>query len=142
MLLVQTVHREFFRHVEQVVLRVFPVNIFQVKAEGLSVAHSFRIAFAQQQGIVDLLAGAHQPIGQWLVQFLHGPLNVGSRKFVFRTGIAVTVQLAQLAPEDVFQQYMVSAAPLPFTVLGGNVGIAHGSEKFNSRFLAGADFEI
>ena len=33
-------------------------------------------------------------------------------KFILRTGILITIQLAQLSPEDILQQNMVLAAPL------------------------------
>ena len=42
----------------------------------------------------------------------------------------------RLSPEDIFQQNMVSAAPLFFAVLRGDVGISHGLEQFNGRNLA------
>ena len=100
--LILAFYSEFFRHMEQVVFRMLPVDVFQIEAEGLSAAHSFRVAFAQQQSIVDLLAGAHQTVGQRFVQLLHGPLDIGSGEFVFRAGIAVAVQPAQLSPEDIF----------------------------------------
>ena len=61
--LILAFYSEFFRHMEQVVLRVFPVDVFQIEAERLSAAHSFRVAFAQQQSVIDLFAGAHQTIG-------------------------------------------------------------------------------
>ena len=121
---------------------MFPVDVFQIEAEGLAAAHSFRVAFAQQQSVIDLLTGAHQTVGQRFVQLLHGPLNIGSGELVFRAGIAVAVQPAQLSPEDVFQKHMVAAAPLLFTVFGRDVDITHGLQKFNSRFLAGIHFQI
>ena len=61
--LILAFYSEFFRHMEQVVLRMLPVDVFQIEAEGLSAAHSFRVAFAQQQSVIDLFAGAHQTIG-------------------------------------------------------------------------------
>ena len=87
---------------EQVVLRMLPIYVFQVEAEGLAAAHSFRVAFAQQQSVIDFLTGTHQTVGQRFVQLLHGPLDVCGRELVFRAGIAVAVQPAQLSPEDIF----------------------------------------
>ena len=110
--LVLAFHSEFFCHMEQVVFPVIPVDVFEIEAERLTSTHGFGIAFSQQKSIVNFLTGAHQTIDQWFVQFIHSTLNVGSGEFIFRTGIGVAVQFAQLSPEDIFQQNMVFAAPL------------------------------
>ena len=100
-LLVQAVHREFLGDMEHVVFRVLPIDVFQVKTKRFALSDSFRIAFSQQKGVIDLLAGTHQTIGQGLVQILHGPLNIGGGEFIFRTGVGIAVQPAKLPPEDV-----------------------------------------
>ena len=134
--LVPAVYGEFLGHMEEVVVPVVPVDVFQIEAEGLAAAHGFGIAFAQQEGIVNLLTGAHQTVYQRLVQLVHSTLDVGGGELIFCTGVGVAVQSAQLPTEDIFQQNMVSAAPLFFAVLRGDVGISHGLEQFNSRDLA------
>ena len=63
-------------------------------------------------------------------------LDIGGGELVFRTGEGIAVEPPQLAPEDVFQQHMVSATSLYFTVLRGYVGIAHGPQQINGRLLA------
>ena len=60
--LILAFYSEFFRHMEQVVLRMLPVDVFQIEAEGLSAAHSFRVAFAQQQSVIDLFAGVQKKV--------------------------------------------------------------------------------
>ena len=100
--LVPAVHREFLCDMKQVVLRVRPVDVVQVEAEGFPLAHGFRVALSQQKGIIDLFTGTHQAIGEGLVQILHSPLNVGSGKLVFRAREDIAVEPPELAPEDVF----------------------------------------
>ena len=45
--LVPAVYCKLLGNMEQVVLRMFPVNVFQVEAESFTLAHSLWIAFAQ-----------------------------------------------------------------------------------------------
>ena len=60
--LVPTVYCKLLGNMEQVVLRMLPVDVFQIETEGFSLAHGLRIAFAQQQGIIDFFTGADQTI--------------------------------------------------------------------------------
>ena len=60
--LVPAVYCKLLGNMEQVVLRMFPVNVFQVETEGFALSHSLWIAFAQQQGIIDFFTGADQTI--------------------------------------------------------------------------------
>ena len=46
--LVPAVYCKLLGNMEQVVLRMFPVNVFQVETEGFALTHSLWIAFAQQ----------------------------------------------------------------------------------------------
>ena len=142
MLLVPTVHGELFRHMEHVILRILPVNVFQVEVEHSAFADGFRITFAQQQRIIDFFAGTHKAVGQRLVQILHGSLDVCGGEFIFRTGIRITVELAELPTQNVLQQHMISTAPLLFAVLRRDVYVTHGLKKPDSRFLACVDFQI
>ena len=140
--LVLAFHGKLFCHMEQIVFPIIPIDVFQIEAEGLTATHGFGIAFAQQQSIVGFLTGAHQTINQRLVQFIHSPLNIGAREFIFHTGIGVAVQFAQLSPEDVLQQHMVLAAPLFLAVFRRNVCVTHGLKKLNGRFLANIGLKI
>ena len=110
--LVPAVHRKFLGHMEKVILRVLPVDVFQVEAEVFSLAHGFRITFPQQKGIIDLFTGTHQAVGKRLVQILHGPLNIGGGELVFCAREGVAVEPPQLAAENVFQQHMIAAPSL------------------------------
>ena len=60
--LVPTVYCKLLGNMEQVVLRMLPVNIFQIEAEGFTLTYSFWIAFAQQQGVIDFFTGADQTV--------------------------------------------------------------------------------
>ena len=60
--LVPAVYCKLLSNMEQVVLRMLPVNIFQVEAEGFTLTYSLWIAFAQQQGIIDFFTGADQAV--------------------------------------------------------------------------------
>ncbi|CDA79109.1 unknown [Clostridium sp. CAG:242] len=134
--LVPAVYRKFFGDMKQVILWMLPVNVFQVETESFTLSYNLWIAFAQQQGIIDFFTGAHQAVGEGLIQFLHSSLDVGRGKLVFRTGEGIAVKPPQLASKNVFQQHMVPAAPLRLAVLWGNIGITHGSQQINGRLLA------
>ena len=56
--LVPAVYCKLLGNMEQVVLRMLPVNVFQIETEGFSLAHGLGIAFAQQQGVIDFFTGA------------------------------------------------------------------------------------
>ena len=60
--LVPTVYCKLLGNMEQVVLRMFPVNVFQIETEGFALTYSLWIAFAQQQGIIDFFTGADQAV--------------------------------------------------------------------------------
>ena len=60
--LVPAVYCKLLGNMEQVVLRMFPVNIFQIETEGFALTYSLWIAFAQQQGIIDFFTGADQAV--------------------------------------------------------------------------------
>ena len=60
--LVPTVYCKLLGNMEQVVLRMLPVDVFQIETEVFSLAHGLGIAFAQQQGIIDFFTGADQTI--------------------------------------------------------------------------------
>ena len=60
--LVPAVYCKLLGNMEQVVLRMFPVNVFQVETEGFALSHSLWIAFAQQQGIIDFFTGANKAV--------------------------------------------------------------------------------
>ena len=60
--LVPAVYCKLLSNMEQIVLRMLPVNIFQVEAEGFTLSYSLWIAFAQQQGIIDFFTGADQAV--------------------------------------------------------------------------------
>ena len=60
--LVPTIYGKLLGNMEQVVLRMFPVNVFQVETEGFALSHSLWIAFAQQQGIIDFFTGANKAV--------------------------------------------------------------------------------
>ena len=77
MLLVLTVYGKLLRHMEHIVLRILPINVFQIEAEHSAFTDGFRITFAQQQRIIDLLTGTHKAICQRLVEVFHGSLDVG-----------------------------------------------------------------
>ena len=140
--LITAVNGEFFGYMEQIVFRMLPVDIPQVEAENFPFAHGLGVAFAQKQRIVDLFTGAHQTICERFVQIVHGTFNVGSGKFIFRTGKGVPVQTAQLSAQNVFQQHMVPAAALRVAVLRGNIGIPHGLQQIERGLLAGSLFAI
>ena len=61
--LVPAVYCKLLGNMEQIVLRMLPVNVFQVETEGFALSHSLWIAFAQQQGIIDFFTGTHQAVG-------------------------------------------------------------------------------
>ena len=134
--LVPAVYRKLLGDVKQVVLRMLPINILQIEAEGFPLSHGLRVALAQQQGVIDFFAGAHQAVGQGLVQILHCPLKVGGGKLIFRTREGIAVEPPELPPEDVFEQHLVPAAPLRFAVLRRYVGITHGLQQLDGRLLA------
>ena len=125
---VLAVHGELLRDVEHVVLRVVPVDIAEIEAEHFAVADGLRIAFAQQQRVVNLFAGAHEAIGQRFVEVLHGALDVGGGELVFRARIDIAVEPAELTAQDVPEQHMIPAAALLVAIRRGNVGVAHGSQ--------------
>ena len=85
-------------------------------------------------GRVDL--ASEETLRQFGEQVFHSPLDVAGGELVFRTGEGIAVEPPQLAPEDVFQQHMVSAASLRLAVLWGYVSIAHGPQQINGRLLA------
>ena len=60
--LVPAIYCKLLGNMEQVVLRMFPVNVFQVETEGFALSHSLWIAFAQQQGIIDFFTGANKAV--------------------------------------------------------------------------------
>ena len=60
--LVPAVYCKLLSNMEQIVLRMLPVNIFQVEAEGFTLSYSLWITFAQQQGIIDFFTGADQAV--------------------------------------------------------------------------------
>ena len=60
--LVTAVYRKFFRDMEQVVLRMLPVDVFQVETEGFAFSYGLRVALAQQQGVIDFFTGADQAV--------------------------------------------------------------------------------
>ena len=60
--LVPAVYCKLLGNMEQVVLRMFPVNVFQIETEGFTLTYSLWIAFAQQQGIIDFFTGADQAV--------------------------------------------------------------------------------
>ena len=104
---VQTVYGVFLCYMEQVVLRMIPVDVFQIEAQELTFTYGFLIAFAQQEGVVDPLAGANEAISERFVQVFHSSFNIGRGKFIFDTTVGIAVELAQLATEDIFQQDVV-----------------------------------
>ena len=67
-LLVPTVAGEFLCYVKNVVARVFPIDIFQIKAFRRSVRQFFKIALAEHQRIVDFFACTDQPFRERLIQ--------------------------------------------------------------------------
>ena len=125
---VPAVHGELLRDVEHVVLRVVPVDIAEIEAEHFAVADGLRIAFAQQQRVVNLFAGAHEAIGQRFIEVLHGALDVGGGELVFCARIDIAVEPAELTAQDVPEQHMIPAAALLVAIRRGNVGVAHGSQ--------------
>ena len=139
---VPAVHGEFLRDVEHVVLRVVPVDIAEIEAEHFAVADGLRIAFAQQQRVINLLAGAHEAVRQRFVQILHGALDVGGGELVFRARIGIAVEPAELAAQDVPEQHMIPAAALLVAIRRGNVGVAHGLKQRKGGTLACVDFQI
>ena len=62
MKLVPTVYCKLLSNMEQVVFRMFPVNVFQIKTEGFTLSYSLWIAFAQQQCVIDFFTGADQAV--------------------------------------------------------------------------------
>ena len=142
MLLVLAFNRKFLRHMEYIVLRIFPIDILQIEAEHLAFADRLQIAPAQKKRIVDFLAGSHKSVGQRFVQILHRPLDVRRRKFVFGVGIRIPVQTSQLSAQDILQKDMVSAAALKIAVRRRNVRISHRLEKLDGRDMAGVRFKI
>ena len=139
---VPAVHGELLRDVEHVVLRIVPVDILEVEAEHFSVADGLRVALAQQQRVVNLLAGAHEAVRQRFVQILHGALDVGGGKLVFRARIDIAVEPAELTAQDVPEQHAIPAAALLVAIRRGNVGVAHGLKQRKGRALACVDFQI
>ena len=127
---------------EQIIFRMFPVDIPKVEAENFPLAYGFWVAFSQKQRIVDLFAGAHQTVCKRFIQIVHGAFDVGGGKFIFRTGKGVPVQPAQLAAQNVFQQHVIPAAALRFAVLRGNIGIPDGLQQIERGLLAGSLFTI
>src|SRR5699024_5325912 len=61
--LVPTVYCKFFGDMEQIILWMFPVDVFQIEAERFTLAYGLRVAFSQQQSVVDFFTGADQTIG-------------------------------------------------------------------------------
>ena len=139
---VPAVHGEFLRDVEHIVLRIVPVDISEVKAEHFAVADGLRIAFAQQQRVVNLFAGAHEAVRQRFVQILHGALDVGGGELVFRARIDIAVEPAELTAQDVPEQHMIPAAALLVAIRRGNVGVAHGLKQRKGGALACVNFQI
>ena len=139
---VPAVHGELLRDVEHVVLRRLPVDILEVEAEHFAVADGLRIAFAQQQRVINLLAGAHEAVRQRFVQILHGALDVGGGELVFRARIDIAVEPAELTAQDVPEQHMIPAAALLVAIRRGNVGVAHGLKQRKGGALACVDFQI
>ena len=117
MLLVLTVNGEFLGDMKYVVAEIIPVDIFQIEAEQLAFADNLRIAFAEQQRVIDLFACAHKTVKQRLVKVLYRAFDICGRKLVFDSGIGITVQPAQLTAENIFQQHMITAAALLGAVL-------------------------
>ena len=139
---VPAVHGELLRDVEHVVLRVVPVDIAEIEAEHFAVADGLRIAFAQQQRVINLLAGAHEAVRQRFVQILHGALDVGGGELVFRTRIDIAVESTELTAQDVPEQHVIPAAALLVAIRRGNVGVAHGLKQRKGGALACVDFQI
>ena len=139
---VPAVHGELLRDVEHVVLRVVPVDIAEIEAEHFAVADGLRIAFAQQQRVINLLAGAHEAVRQRFVQILHGALDVGGGELVFCARIDIAVEPAELTAQDVPEQHVIPAAALLVAIRRGNVGVAHGLKQRKGGALACVDFQI
>ena len=62
MKLIPTVYCKLLSNIEQVVLRMLPVDVFQVETESFTLTYSLWIAFAQQQSIIYFFTGADQAI--------------------------------------------------------------------------------
>ena len=59
---VPAVYCKLLSNMEQIVLRMLPVNVFQIETEGFTLSYSLWIAFAQQQSIIDFFTGADQTV--------------------------------------------------------------------------------
>ena len=60
--IVKLVPTVYCGNMEQVVLRMLPINVFQIETEGFTLTYSLWIAFAQQQGIINFFTGADQTV--------------------------------------------------------------------------------
>ena len=117
MLLVLTVNGEFLGDMKNVVAEIIPVDIFQIEAEQLAFADNLRIAFAEQQRVIDFFACAHKAVKQRLVKVVYRSFDIRGGKLVLGSGIGVAVQPAQLTAENILQQHMITAAALLGAVL-------------------------
>ena len=116
-LLVLTVNGKFFGHMKKVFVEIIPVDISQVEAEQLAFADNLRIAFAEEQCVIDFFACAYKAVKQRLVKIFDRAFDIRGGKLVFGSGIGITVQPAQLTAENIFQQHMIAAATLLGAVL-------------------------
>ena len=121
---------------------MLPVDVFQIETLHPPFADGLFVAVAQKQLIVDLFTAAHKAFNQRFVQILHGAFDVRGGEFVFDACIFITVQTAQLPPQDILQQHMVMAAALLPAVLRRDIRISHDLKQFQRRLLGGIRFQI
>ena len=121
---------------------MLPVDVAQIEALGSAVRQLFKITLAEHKRIIDFFARANQPLGQRLVQFVYGALDVFCGEFVGNARVCKLIQFIQLCAENITEKNVVPAAALGRAILGGNVGVAEFTEEFYGGIFAGVIFEI
>ena len=104
-LAIGTLHGKFIRNLPDIVLRVFPVNIGNVKGLGVAVIQMYIAAFAVNQPVIDRLTGEHQATLQGGIQFTDRFADGVIRKRGLLTPVNKGLR-SQKFPHDIREQHM------------------------------------
>ena len=131
---VGTLHRKLICNLPDIIFRVFPVNIGNIKGLRVSVIEVYVTALTINQSIINRFAGKHQTALQWRIQIADRFTNGIIRERRLHSSVSKRLR-GQKLPQHFRKKNMRKMAALLLGLCSGNILISHCLKFFQCSVL-------